>query len=350
MKDERDNVSLRVADFDYELPPELIAQKPVEPRDAARMLVVHRATGLLEHRRFSDLPEYIEPGSALVLNDTRVLPARLRGRKKTGGAVEILLLTPVGESTWEALVRPSRRVPEGTVLDLGEELRVVIGERLGDGKRAVQLIAHEGEDVFKVLERVGEVPLPPYIHTPLDDPERYQTVYAQQAGSAAAPTAGLHFTPRLLDQLRNQGVSVHSVTLHVGIGTFRPVMTELVTEHRMHAEQYAVPAETARAVNETKRRGGRVFAVGTTTCRTLESAAVEPGTLRPGAGTTDLFIYPGYQFKMVDALITNFHLPRSSLLMLVAAFAGKELIDRAYAEAVKERYRFYSLGDAMLIL
>lgn len=337
-----------VADYDYHLPPELIAQEAVEPRDASRLLVVHRSSGNIEHRHFYDLPDYLQSGDSLVLNNTRVIPARLLGRKATGGAVEILLLKRMGNGSWEALVKPSRRLPEGTTIEFGDSLRVVMGGRTGDGTRLVTL--YPNGDESEVLQTVGKLPLPPYIESTLSDPDRYQTVFAQHEGSAAAPTAGLHFTPELFQRLDEKGVSTHHVTLHVGIGTFRPVMTEKVTEHVMHKEPYSLTADTAESLNAAKRSGARIVAVGTTSCRTLESAVGDDGQLRPGSEETDLFIYPGYRFKMVDVLITNFHLPRSSLLMLVAAFAGKALMDRVYEEAVAHKYRFYSLGDAMIII
>lgn len=337
-----------VAAYDYDLPAELIAQEPVEPRDASRLMVVHRKTGTIEHRVFSDLPEYLAPGTVLMMNDTKVLPARLVGRKETGGRVEILLLRRRQDGLWEALAKPSRRLRPGTELDFGAGLRVVMEGYGPEGTRLVRLRA-EGDELA-ALARVGEVPLPPYIHRRLDDPERYQTVYAQHAGSAAAPTAGLHFTPRLLERLASGGVRREYVTLHVGLGTFRPVTVERVDDHVMHSEWYEVSERAARAVDAARREGKPVVAVGTTTCRTLESAATDDGRLLPGTGETDLFIRPGFRFRVTDALITNFHLPRSSLLMLVAAFAGYDLMRRAYQVAVEERYRFFSFGDAMLIL
>lgn len=337
-----------VAAYDYALPDELIAQEPAQPRDASRLMVIHRASGHIEHRHFRDLPEYLSTGDALVLNDTRVLPARLVGQKQTGGSVEILLLKRLGNGLWEALAKPSRRLPPGTELSFGPRLRVLMHEYGTEGTRVVELIP-DGDEV-EVLHQVGEIPLPPYIQRKLADPERYQTVYARAEGSAAAPTAGLHFTESLFQRLETIAIATHYVTLHVGVGTFRPVMTERVADHVMHREWYEVSNATATAVNATKAAGNKVIAVGTTSCRTLESATTSEGVLEAGASETDLFIHPGYKFKMIDALITNFHLPRSSLLMLVAAFAGKELMDRAYQEAVAQRYRFYSLGDAMLIL
>ncbi|SMB98855.1 S-adenosylmethionine--tRNA ribosyltransferase-isomerase [Thermanaeromonas toyohensis ToBE] len=341
---------MRVEDFDYYLPPELIAQHPVEPRDASRLLVLHRKAGMLEHRRFYELPLYLKPGDILVLNDTRVIPARLLGKKaETGGQVELLLLRPLRRDCWEALVRPGRRIPPGTELLFGQgELRAKVLERTPQGGRLVEF-KYEGE-WEEILGRLGEVPLPPYIKEKLPDPERYQTVYASRPGSVAAPTAGLHFTPRLLKELKEKGVKIVYILLHVGLGTFRPVKEEVVEKHRMHAEYFCVDPEAARTINEARRQGGRVIAVGTTVVRTLETAATPEGEIKPREGLTELFIYPGYRFKAVDGLITNFHLPRSTLLMLVCAFAGRERVLEAYQVAIKERYRFYSFGDAMLIL
>ncbi|MDI6869970.1 MAG: tRNA preQ1(34) S-adenosylmethionine ribosyltransferase-isomerase QueA [Bacillota bacterium] len=347
---------MKVADFDYHLPPELIAQAPAEPRDASRLLVVERATGELRHRRFREIGEFLHPGDLLVLNDTRVIRARLFGRKEpSGGKVEVFLLRrlPGGEERWEVLVRPGKRVRPGAALAFGEgELRGLVTGEGAEGKREIAFTSGDGHPAGW-LERLGEVPLPPYITQPLADGERYQTVYARREGSVAAPTAGLHFTPELLKKLAARGVRQAWLTLHVGLGTFRPVQTETVEEHVMHSEYYELPAETASAVNAARRQGNRVVAVGTTACRTLETAARaagEGGELEAGEGWTDLFIYPGYRFRVVDLLLTNFHLPRSTLLLLVCAFAGRELVFRAYAEAIRERYRFYSFGDAMLIL
>ncbi|HHW14523.1 MAG TPA: tRNA preQ1(34) S-adenosylmethionine ribosyltransferase-isomerase QueA [Firmicutes bacterium] len=347
---------MKVADFDYHLPPELIAQTPVEPRDASRLLVVDRATGEFHHRRFREIGEFLAPGDLLVVNDSRVIRARLLGRRAPGGGrVEVFLLRRLAEpgEVWECLVRPGRRVHPGVSLVFGEGRLSgsVRGESPG-GKRRIAFASAEG-DPAGWLERLGEVPLPPYITAPLSDGERYQTVYARHKGSVAAPTAGLHFTPELLDKLEAQGVRRAALTLHVGLGTFRPVRAETVEEHAMHSEYYELPAETAEAVNAAHGAGKRVVAVGTTACRTLETVARkagENGELAESEGWTDLFIYPGYRFRAIDALLTNFHLPRSTLLMLVSAFAGRDLILRAYAEAIRERYRFYSFGDAMLIL
>ncbi|GBC93895.1 S-adenosylmethionine:tRNA ribosyltransferase-isomerase [bacterium HR15] len=329
--------------FDYELPEELIAQEPVEPRDASRLLVVHRDTGQLEHRHFYDLPDYLRAGDTLVLNDTRVSARRLFGRKPTGGQVELLLLRPVGDGRWQALVRPGRRLPEGSLILLDEAHTAQIEARLEGGVRLVRFIPPDDS----WLQQMGQVPLPPYIHRALTDPERYQTVFAREPGSAAAPTAGLHFTPALLEKLKAQGVQIVRVTLHVSLDTFRPLQSEQVEEHKMHGEWFTVSPEAAEAIN---RATGRIVAVGTTCVRTLESAAVSQRRVQPITGETRLYITPGYEFQVVDALITNFHAPRTTVLVLVCAFAGRELILRAYQEAIRLRYRFLSFGDAMLIL
>ncbi|WP_324667746.1 tRNA preQ1(34) S-adenosylmethionine ribosyltransferase-isomerase QueA [Geochorda subterranea] len=344
------------ATFDYALPPELIAQSPVEPRDSSRLLVVRRTGERLEHRHFRDVVEYLREGDVLVLNDTRVMRSRLWARRRPqGGRVELLLLRrverrPEGAEIWHALVKPGRRAPAGQEMEAGDgQLRVRVLERTADGGRLVELTSRDGT-VSEVLARIGTVPLPPYIRRPLDDPERYQTVYAREEGSAAAPTAGLHFTASLLERIRQVGVEVVSLTLHVGVGTFRPVRAPVVEQHVMHEEFFTVPAATADAIARARQQGGRVWAVGTTVVRALESAAEETGDVRPGSAWTRLFIHPPYRFRVVDVLITNFHLPRSTLLMLVCAFGGTERILSAYREAVARRYRFYSLGDAMLIL
>ena len=348
---------MRTEDFDYHLPPELIAQRPVEPRDRSRLLVLDRATGLIAHRRFADLPEYLHSGDLLVVNDSRVLPARLHGiREASGGRVELLLLRETAAQRWLALARPAKRLRRGDRLRFaGGRLVAVVRELREAGQRVVEFEPAE-RPLRELIEEVGELPLPPYIHEQPADPERYQTVYARHTGSAAAPTAGLHFTPALLDRLRAQGVGVATVTLHVGLGTFRPVHAERIEDHVMHAEYGVLPPEAAAAIRRTRAAGGRIVAVGTTSVRVLESAglaAASSGSVVPEEGWygwTDIFIYPGFQFRLCDALITNFHLPKSTLLMLVSAFAGKELIDRAYATAVAERYRFFSFGDAMLIV
>jgi len=343
---------LPIADYDFDLPPELIAQTPVEPRDASRLLVLDRARNAITHSGFRDVLEYLCPGDLLVVNDTRVLPARLHGRRESGGRVELLLVRRVGDGMWEAMGRPARRLRPGTsvALEPGHGTAaagaVRIEEQLPDGLLAVRLPA----EVESHLGAYGEMPLPPYIHTPLADPERYQTVYATAPGSAAAPTAGLHFTPRLLAAARERGIEVARVTLHVGPGTFLPVKVPDARDHPMHREWYRVPAEAQTSIGRTRARGGRVIAVGTTSCRTLESL---PSSLTADGdleGWTALMIVPGHRFRVIDGLITNFHLPRSTLMLLVSALAGREVILAAYREAVRERYRFYSFGDAMLIL
>jgi len=339
---------MKTSDFKYDLPEELIAQTPLERRDASRLMHLDKITGEVEHRHFFDLPEYLRPGDCLVLNDSRVLPARLIGRRETGGAVEVLLLRDRGEGVWECLTRPGRKTQPGTKLSFGEgELTATVVEAIEDGNK---LIKFHYEGIFlEVLERLGKMPLPPYIKTELEDQERYQTVYSREVGSAAAPTAGLHFTPELLEKIAAMGVRVCYLTLHVGLGTFRPVKADNIEDHEMHSEYCIVPDETAKIVTETKKAGGRVVCVGTTSCRTIESFANEDGTLDPKSGWTDIFIYPGYRFKCMDALVTNFHLPESTLIMLVSAFAGREHVLAAYEEAVRERYRFFSFGDAMFI-
>ncbi|MGF0005892.1 tRNA preQ1(34) S-adenosylmethionine ribosyltransferase-isomerase QueA [Eubacteriales bacterium SGI.150] len=340
---------MKTSDFYYDLPPELIAQTPLERRDGSRLLTLDKRTGETGHGHFYDLPRLLRPGDCLVMNDSRVLPARLLGRREpTGGAAEVLLLVDRGDQVWECLVRPGRKVKPGTRLSFGEgALMAEVLETLEGGNR---LIRFDYEGIFlETLERLGKMPLPPYIKEELNDPERYQTVYSRQVGSAAAPTAGLHFTRELLDQIQAMGVSLCYVTLHVGLGTFRPVKEDEITDHEMHAEYCMIPQETADIINRTKQTGGRVVCVGTTSCRTIESWAGEDGTLKASAGWTDIFIYPGYRFKVLDALVTNFHLPESTLVMLVSALAGREHILAAYEEAVRERYRFFSFGDAMFI-
>ncbi|MCL6536328.1 MAG: tRNA preQ1(34) S-adenosylmethionine ribosyltransferase-isomerase QueA [Armatimonadetes bacterium] len=331
--------------FDYELPESLIAQEPIEPRDHSRLMVLHRATQTIEHRRFYELPDYLQAGDTLVLNDTRVSAWRLLGRKPTGGQAEVFLLHPLADGRWHALVRPGRRLPDGSRVRVGEQLEVVIEGRLEGGLRIVRLLSDAPPE--QVLPRVGQVPLPPYIHKQLTDPERYQTVYAHAPGSAAAPTAGLHFTPALLERLKAQGVQIVYITLHVSLDTFRPLQTEQVEAHKMHGEWYTISPEAAAAINATR---GRIVAVGTTCIRTLESAAVAPRQVQHGSAETRLYITPGYEFKVVEAMITNFHMPRTTMLVLVSAFAGREFVMRAYREAVREGYRFLSFGDAMLIL
>ena len=340
---------MKTHDFWYDLPEELIAQTPLERRDGSRLLTLDKRTGETGHRHFYDLPRLLRPGDCLVMNDSRVLPARLLGRREpTGGAAEVLLLVDRGDQVWECLVRPGRKVKPGARLSFGDgALTAEVLETLEGGNR---LIRFDYEGIFlETLERLGKMPLPPYIKEELNDPERYQTVYSREVGSAAAPTAGLHFTRELLDQIRAMGVRLCYVTLHVGLGTFRPVKEDEITDHEMHAEYCMIPQETADIINRTKQTGGRVVCVGTTSCRTIESWAGEDGALKACAGWTDIFIYPGYRFKVLDALVTNFHLPESTLVMLVSALAGREHILAAYEEAVRERYRFFSFGDAMFI-
>ncbi len=341
---------MKRSDFDFELPKELIAQTPLERRDASRLLVLERDSGAMQHRHFYELPEFLRPGDCLVVNDSRVLPARLIGRREPGGGVcELLLLTDRGGDVWECLVRPGKKLRPGARVTFGDgALRAEIEAEVADGNRLVRFF-YEG--IFlEVLEQLGEMPLPPYIREKLSDRERYQTVYCRDPGSAAAPTAGLHFTQELLGRIQDMGVQLCYVTLHVGLGTFRPVKEDDILDHEMHSEFCIVPEETARCITETRRAGGRIIAVGTTSCRTLESFAAEDGTLRPGSSWTNIFIYPGYRFKCIDALITNFHLPESTLIMLVSALAGRENILSAYRTAVAERYRFFSFGDAMMIV
>lgn len=340
---------MKTSDFYYDLPQELIAQTPLERRDASRLMVLDRESGEITHRHFYDLPEYLHPGDTLVLNDSRVLPARLYGhRVPTGGAVELLLLKDQGDGKWECLARPGRKLKPGAEVSFGDgELTATIAEDLQEGKKLVQF--HYEGIFLEILERLGKMPLPPYIKEELQNGERYQTVYSKVTGSAAAPTAGLHFTKELLQKIQDMGVSIAYVTLHVGLGTFRPVSAEEVTDHHMHSEFCMISKETAELLNETHRRGGRIICVGTTSCRTLESFAKEDGTFEESSGWTEIFIYPGYRFKAMDALVTNFHLPESTLVMLVSAFAGREHILNAYNTAVQERYRFFSFGDAMLI-
>jgi len=340
---------LKTHDFWYDLPEELIAQTPLQKRDSSKLCVLERHTGEVAHRHFFDILDYLKPGDCLVMNDSRVLPARLLGHRPTGGAVEVLLLRDLGDKKWECLCKPGRKMQIGNEVIFGDgELSAVVTEVKDDGNRIVEF-RYEG--IFlEVLERLGKMPLPPYIKEELQDQERYQTVYSREVGSAAAPTAGLHFTNELLETLRGKGIKTAFVTLHVGLGTFRPVKAEEITEHHMHSELCMMNAETAHVLNETKQNGGRVICVGTTSCRTLESLVNEDETFEAKSKWTDIFIYPGYTFKAMDGLITNFHLPESTLVMLVSAFAGRENVLNAYHEAVKERYRFFSFGDAMLIL
>lgn len=341
---------MKTSDFSFELPQELIAQDPLEDRSASRLLCLDRRTGDITHTGFRHIIDYLEPGDCLVINDTKVIPARLYGNKKdTGAVIELLLLKRRENDIWETLVKPGKKAKPGTTIDFGDGLLAgTILDIVEEGNRLIQF-SYEG--IFEeILDQLGEMPLPPYITHKLQDKNRYQTVYAKHDGSAAAPTAGLHFTHELLEQIRKKGVEIAHVTLHVGLGTFRPVKVENVDEHHMHSEFYIVEADQAELVNRTKERGGRVIAVGTTSCRTLESAADEQGMLHAASGWTDIFIYPGYDFRVIDGLITNFHLPESTLLMLVSALAGRESILAAYKEAVLNKYRFFSFGDAMLIL
>ena len=340
---------MKTHDFYYELPEELIAQTPLQQRDASRLMVLNRVTGEIEHKHFYDIIDYLHPGDCLVLNDSRVLPARLLGHRPTGGAVEVLLLRDLGDKKWECLCKPGKKMREGDTVSFGKgTLTATVRQVLEDGNRVVEF--HYEGIFLEVLERLGKMPLPPYIKAELADQERYQTVYSREVGSAAAPTAGLHFTQELLDKIRAKGIKTAFVTLHVGLGTFRPVKAEDVLEHHMHSELCMMNEETAAILNETKASGGRVICVGTTSCRTLESLVNEDGTFEAKSKWTDIFIYPGYTFKAMDGLITNFHLPESTLVMLVSAFAGREHVLNAYKIAVENRYRFFSFGDAMLLI
>ncbi len=340
---------MKTEDFWYDLPEELIAQTPLAQRDSSRLLVLDRRTGQTNHKHFYDILDYLMPGDCLVMNDSRVLPARLLGKRPSGGAVELLLLKDKGNNLWECLAKPGRKLQPGQEVIFGDgELTATIREILDDGNRLVEF--HYTGIFLEVLERLGKMPLPPYIKAQLQDQERYQTVYSREIGSAAAPTAGLHFTPELLEKLKEKGISLAFVTLHVGLGTFRPVKVENIGDHHMHSELCILSEETAKILNETRAAGGRIICVGTTSCRTLESLVLTDGTFVAGSKWTDIFIYPGYEFRAMDGLITNFHLPESTLVMLVSAFAGKENVLHAYGEAVREKYRFFSFGDAMLIL
>ena len=338
------------SDFYYNLPEELIAQEPIEPRDASRLLVMDKKTGALQDGTFRDIKKLLRPGDCLILNDSRVLPARLIGeRVGTGAHVELLLLTPHGNDTWEVLAGPGRRAKPGYSIAFGGGLMTAkVLEVLEGGNRLVQF-SYKG-NFYETLDKIGQMPLPPYIKKRLENKERYQTVYSNELGSAAAPTAGLHFTPELLDEVRQMGVEVGFVTLHVGLGTFRSVKEDVVENHKMHSEHYALSQETADMINRTKKRGGRVIGVGTTSCRTLESVGLTDGIIKPADGWTEIFIYPGYEFQVLDGLITNFHLPESTLIMLVSALAGYDHTMAAYEHAVEEKYRFFSFGDAMAIL
>ena len=340
---------MKTSDFYYDLPETLIAQRPIEKRDESRLLHVDRSTGEIEHRHFYDITDYLVPGDTLILNDTRVLPCRIYGvKEETGAVVEFLLLTQHSHDTWECLCGPGKKAREGSRFSFGEKLRCEVVEVKDDGNRIVRFY-YDG-NFFAILDEIGQMPLPPYIKEKLEDRERYQTVYSKELGSAAAPTAGLHFTPELIEKIKAMGVNIGYVTLHVGLGTFRPVKVDDVTKHKMHSEHYWLPKETADLINETKKNGGRIISVGTTSCRTLEAVAAKyNGEIREDEDWTEIFIYPGFEFKCIDALITNFHLPESTLLMLVSAFLGCDKTMSAYKEAVKEKYRFFSFGDSMMI-
>lgn len=341
---------MKTSDFYYDLPEELIAQDPLADRSASRLLHLDRETGEIQHTDFKHITRYLNLGDCLVINDTKVIPARLYGSKVgTDAGIEILLLKRKGDNVWETLVKPGKKAKPGTVISFGDGL--LTGEVIDVVEEGNRLIRFHYEGIFEeILDKLGEMPLPPYITHKLEDKNRYQTVYAKNEGSAAAPTAGLHFTEELLEEIRRMGVNIAHVTLHVGLGTFRPVKVDDVEKHHMHSEFYVVEEDQAKLINDTKKNGGRIISVGTTSCRTLESAADEDGNLQAKSGWTEIFIYPGYQFKIIDGLITNFHLPESTLLMLVSALAGKENIMKAYEEAVRERYRFFSFGDAMLVV
>lgn len=341
---------MKTSDFYYDLPQELIAQDPLEDRSASRLMVLDKKTGKIQHHIFKEIVNYLNPGDCLVINDTKVIPARLYGAKVgTDAKIEVLLLKRKENNIWETLVKPGKKAKIGTKISFGEGL--LIGEVVDIVEEGNRLIQFTYEGIFEeILDKLGQMPLPPYITHQLKDKNRYQTVYAKHDGSAAAPTAGLHFTPELLEEIRTKGVNIAHVTLHVGLGTFRPVKVEDVTQHHMHSEFYVVEEDQATLINETKKKGGKIISVGTTSLRTLESASTEDGILKAGSGWTDIFIYPGYRFKIVDRLITNFHLPESTLIMLVSALAGKEHIMAAYEEAVKDKYRFFSFGDAMFVM
>ena len=359
MANENENL-LKRSYYHYDLPEELIAQTPAEKRDMSRLLVLDKQTGAIEHRHFHDIVDYLKPGDALVLNDSKVIPARLFGKRfiknpdgteaaePSGSTIEVLLLKRLDDRTWETIVHPGKKMHVGTRVLFDKKLTGTVKQVLDDGNRVIEF-DYEGE-FFALLDEIGEMPLPPYITSRESEKDRYQTVYAKHEGSSAAPTAGLHFTKELLEQIKNMGVEILYVTLHVGLGTFRPVKEEIITEHKMHSEYYTVSEETARRFNEVRKNGGRIFAVGTTSCRTLESATDENGVLHAGSANTEIFIYLGYKFKALDCLITNFHLPESTLIMLVSALAGRERILEAYRVAVEEKYHFFSFGDAMLIV
>ena len=340
---------MKTDDFDFDLPEELIAQTPLEKRDASKLLVLDKTTGEVSHRHFTDVIDYMEKGDTLVLNDTKVMPARLYGvKEETGAVIEVLLLKDEGNNVWECLTKPAKRIKEGTIISFGDgKLKAKCSKVLDEGIRKFKL-EYKGI-LYEILDELGEMPLPPYIHEKLKDKDRYQTVYAKNVGSAAAPTAGLHFTKDLLEKIKNKGVNIAYITLHVGLGTFRPVNVEDVTKHKMHSEYYVMSAEVADLLNKTKKEGHKIISVGTTSTRTLETIASLYGEFKECSGWTDIFIYPGYEFKGIDYLITNFHLPKSTLVMLVSALAGKDNIMKAYNEAIENKYRFFSFGDSMLI-
>lgn len=340
---------MKTSDFYYDLPEELIAQTPIEPRNASRLMLLNKKTGEVEHKIFKDLTDYLEPGDCLILNDTRVIPARIFGvKKETGAVVEFLLLKQKETLVWECLCKPGKKAKVGTEFNFGDgKLQCKVIDVLEDGNRIIKFDCDA--NIYAVLDEIGQMPLPPYIKEKLQDKERYQTVYSEHLGSAAAPTAGLHFTKEMLEEIKEKGVNIGYVTLHVGLGTFRPVKVDDVTKHTMHTEHYVMPQETADLINETKKNGKRVISVGTTSCRTLESVATKNGCICADEGDTSIFIYPGYEFKCIDALVTNFHLPESTLIMLISAFAGYDHVMNAYKIAVDERYRFFSFGDAMFI-
>ncbi len=341
---------MNTKDFYYNLPEELIAQTPLKKRDDSRLMVLNRNALELEHKHFYDIVDYLKDGDCLILNDSRVLPARIFGTKETGSVIELLLLKNRGNDIWECLCRPGKRAKVGAKIKISDFLSCVVVEVLEDGNRLVQFSYPKTRNIYEILDEVGTMPLPPYIKEKLTDAERYQTVYSKEVGSAAAPTAGLHFTPELLEKIKEKNINIGYVTLHVGLGTFRPVQVESVENHKMHSESFFVPQQTIDLIAQTKKNGGRVISVGTTSTRTLESAYDENGNCIKSYGDTDIFIYPGYKFKVIDGLITNFHLPESTLIMLVSALAGKERTLQAYDVAVREKYRFFSFGDAMLII
>ena len=340
---------MKVSDFDFDLPEELIAQTPIKKRDHSRLLILNSKTGAIKHRHFYDILDYLNPGDSLVLNDTKVIPARLYGIKEgTGAAIEILMLRDLGDDTWECLVKPAKRIKEGTIVNFSDKLKAKCTGVFEEGIRHFKLV-YDGI-LYEILDELGEMPLPPYIHEKLKEKDRYQTVYAKNIGSAAAPTAGLHFTKELLEKIKEKGVNIVYITLHVGLGTFRPVSVKDVKDHKMHSEFYIMDEKAAHILNETRKNGHKIISVGTTSTRTLETIMNLYGTFKACKGFTDIFIYPGYKFKAIDALITNFHLPKSTLVMLVSALAGRENILKAYNEAIKQKYRFFSFGDSMLII